>query len=53
MWNAHIAAKRLVKFCEELQNGTISFEEEGPLSEAYVIPEKKMYRYLKGEWKCP
>lgn len=53
MWNAEVAAKRLVKFCEEIKRGELNFEEEGPLSEAYVIPEKKMYRYLKGEWKCP
>lgn len=53
MWNARNAAGRLIHFCEELQKGNLFFEETGPLSEALVIPEKKMYRYLKGEWKCP
>ncbi len=52
-WNARIAGERLVKFCERIYNGELLFEKEGPLSEAAAIPEKKMYRFLKGEWKCP
>ena len=52
-WNAENAGRRLIAFCEKLAKGDFSFEEEGPLSEALVIPEKKMYQYLKGEWQCP
>ena len=53
MWNAKNAAERLISFCEGLMKGEAPFESEGPLSEAKVIPEKKMYRVLKGEEKCP
>ncbi|MBQ6638803.1 MAG: glycosyltransferase family 4 protein [Lachnospiraceae bacterium] len=52
-WNAGVAAKRLISFCEGLMKNEISSPESGPLSEAKVIRQKKMYRVLKGEEGCP
>ena len=52
-WNPQTAAERLVKLCESLMRGEITFCENGPLSEAKVIRQRKMYAYVKGEWKCP
>ena len=53
LWNAPKAAERLVSFCNALLDGKATFEEEGPLSEAKVIRQKKMYQVLKGETGCP
>ena len=52
-WNPETAAVRLVKLCENLMKENIIFCESGPLSEAKVIPQRKMFAYVKGEWKCP
>ena len=52
-WNPEVAAKRLYNLCELIMSGAPAFEADGPISEAKVIPEKKMYEYVKGEWQCP
>jgi len=49
-WNPNTAAERLVALCDNLMRGEITFCENGPLSEAKVIPQRKMYAYVKGEW---
>lgn len=49
-WNPNTAAERLVALCDNLMRGEITFCESGPLSEAKVIPQRKMYAYVKGEW---
>ncbi|MBO5341803.1 MAG: glycosyltransferase family 4 protein [Lachnospiraceae bacterium] len=46
-WNPVHAAKALIDLCEELLQGTFTFRESGPLSEAKVIKQGKMYRYLR------
>lgn len=52
-WNPDTAAERLVTLCKNLMQGSIVFCESGPLSEAKVIPQRKMFDYVKGEWTCP
>lgn len=52
-WNPNTAAERLVALCENLMKKEITFCESGPLSEAKVIPQRKMFAYVKGEWTCP
>lgn len=48
-WNPKEAADRLFRLCETLLRGEISFEKTGPLSEAEVIRQPKMYEYLTGK----
>lgn len=55
-WNAETAAERLLGFCvrqgflkEDEISGTVDWKtepESGPVSEAFVIPERKMYSVL-------
>ena len=45
-WNAQEAAKRLLDFYEQFQNGKIVPPATGPFSEAEVISPKKMYSYM-------
>lgn len=47
-WNHKTAAKRLIKLCEDVNKGEFHFYESGPLSEANVIHQKRMYKYLVG-----
>ena len=51
LWNAEVAAQRLVKLSEHLLAGEKSPDlyEDGPCSTAKVIPEKEMYRAIMGE----
>lgn len=48
-WNPKEAAVRLFRLCENLMQGEVSFEKSGPLSEAEVIRQSKMYEYLTGK----
>lgn len=48
-WNPKEAAVRLLRLCEGLMRGESSFEKSGPLSEALVIKQRKMYAYLTGK----
>lgn len=48
-WNHITAAERLLKLCEELISGQFHFYASGPLSEAKVIHQKKMYKHLVGD----
>ena len=48
-WNPKEAGRRLLKLCESMKTGEVVFEKEGPLSAAEVIPEKKMYQYVRGK----
>ena len=47
-WNHVTAAERLLKLSEAILEGKPYFFEKGPLSEAKVIPEKRMYRKIVG-----
>ncbi len=48
MWNAENAARRLLKQCERMRMGKrITFETEGPMSQAPVIAPGMMYKLLK------
>lgn len=48
-WNPEIAANRLIALCEAVAAGKAIFFNEGPLSEAKVVKQSKMYRYLVKE----
>lgn len=45
-WNPEYAGNALIDLCEELVKGNVCFRAEGPLSEAKVIKQRKMYKYL-------
>ena len=45
-WNPQHAGTALVSLCEQLVKGDFTFRQTGPLSEAKVIRQKKMYQYL-------
>lgn len=47
-WNHITAADRLLDLCSDIQNGRIRFAASGPLSEAKVINQRKMYKTLVG-----
>ena len=47
-WNPVEAGHRLLRLCESMKDGKVLFEEEGPLSAAQVIPQRKMYQFGKG-----
>lgn len=49
LWNPECAGSRLLALCEELLQGKMHFESSGPLSEAKVIKQRKMYEYLIGK----
>lgn len=48
-WNPNEAALRLLRLCRKLMRGEQFFEKTGPLSEATVIKQRKMYDYLTGK----
>lgn len=45
-WNPQHAGNALISLCEQLVKGDFVFQETGPLSQAKVIRQKKMYQYL-------
>ena len=45
-WNSKNAGKALIELCESVAVGKIEFREHGPLSEAPMIKQNKMYQYL-------
>lgn len=45
-WNPEIAAERLIALCEAVAAGKKQFFAEGPLSEAEVVKQNRMYRHL-------
>ncbi len=45
-WNPEYAGNALIELCERLIKGEVQFQDEGPLSEAKVIKQRKMYKYL-------
>lgn len=45
-WNPQNAGNALIALFEEALSGRISFRKEGPLSEAPMIKQSRMYRYL-------
>lgn len=45
-WNPNHAGEALILLCEQLMQGNFTFSQSGPLSEAKVIKQSKMYRYL-------
>lgn len=47
-WNHMVAARRLIQFCEDVLRDDIEPWTSGPLSEAKVIPQRKMYRKIVG-----
>ena len=47
-WNHMVAARRLIRFSEDVMRGEIEPWTSGPLSEARVIPQRKMYRKIVG-----
>lgn len=47
-WNHVTAADRLLGVCEDIANDRIHFAASGPLSEAKVINQRKMYKHLIG-----
>lgn len=48
-WNYRVAGERLARLCEQIADGKPTFYESGPLSEAKVIHQRNMYKYLVGE----
>ncbi len=46
LWNADVAAERLLDFAKGLMNGKIKEYEDGPMSVAEVIHQNKMYDHL-------
>ena len=46
-WNPETAADRLYRFCEELLNGKVQPEKEGPLSPAPLIAPRAGYAYTR------
>lgn len=47
-WNHITAADRLLDLCGQVVKGDVHFQKSGPLSEAKVIHQRKMYKYLVG-----
>ena len=47
-WNHITAAERLIKLSEAILEDKPFFYEKGPLSEAKVTPQRKMYRKIIG-----
>ena len=45
-WNPKNAGNALITMCEEAMEGKVHFRECGPLSEAPMIKQRKMYDYL-------
>ncbi len=45
-WNPQNAGQALIALCEATVEGTVKFRKEGPLSEAPMIKQSRMYRYL-------
>ena len=45
-WNEKVVAQRLIDLCDNLSQDKIVFEKKGPLSEAEVVKERRMYRSM-------
>lgn len=45
-WNPKSAGEALITMCEEVVEGKVHFRKRGPLSEAPMIKQRKMYDYL-------
>jgi len=45
-WNPKSAGEALITMCEEVVEGKVHFRKSGPLSEAPMIKQRKMYDYL-------
>ncbi len=45
-WNPEHAGHALIALCEATVTGNVSFQKSGPLSEAPMIKQRKMYHYL-------
>ena len=45
-WNPIHAGNALTSLCEELMQGDFTFRMSGPLSEAKVVKQRKMYRHM-------
>lgn len=45
-WNPENAGRALISLCEQAVAGDVHFRKEGPLSEAPMIKQRKMYQYL-------
>lgn len=45
-WNPEYAGNVLIELCEGLIKGEVQFLDKGPLSEAKVIKQRNMYKYL-------
>lgn len=45
-WNPVNAGKALIEMCEDVVKGTVAFRAKGPLSEAPMIKQSRMYRYM-------
>ncbi len=45
-WNPRVAGQALIELCESLVKGGFTFRMHGPLSEAQVIKQRKMYKIL-------
>lgn len=45
-WNPRNAGQALISLCEGAVEGNVSFRKEGPLSEAPMIKQNRMYQYL-------
>ncbi|MBR3040673.1 MAG: glycosyltransferase family 4 protein [Lachnospiraceae bacterium] len=50
-WNHKVAGERLLQMCEQILGGEVKAWESGPLSEAKVIRQNRMYQYLVGDRK--
>ena len=46
LWNANVAAGRLLDFADGLMNGEIKKYEDGPMSVAEAVHQNKMYDHL-------
>ncbi|MBO4309906.1 MAG: glycosyltransferase family 4 protein [Lachnospiraceae bacterium] len=47
-WNQNVAGERIIKLCEAILDDKPFFYKSGPLSEAKVIRQNRMYRHLVG-----
>lgn len=45
-WNPIYAGNALISLCEEIMRGNFTFRASGPLSEAKVVKQRKMYRHM-------
>ena len=45
-WNPENAGKALIALCKDVLKGSVSFRAKGPLSEAPMIKQSRMYQYM-------